>query len=103
MNCGAIPDNLIEAELFGHEKGSFTGAVQARIGYFEHANGGTLFLDEITEMSPVRAGEAPARAGDGTFFRVGGNDADPFRRARDRRDQSRSRRRPSRKTACAKT
>ena len=54
VNCGAIPDELIEAELFGHEKGSFTGAVQGRIGYFEHANGGTLFLDEITEMAPVR-------------------------------------------------
>src|SRR5471030_412167 len=51
VNCGAIPDNLIEPELFGHEKGSFTGAVQGRLGYFEHANGGTLFLDEVTEMS----------------------------------------------------
>ena len=50
INCGAIPANLIEAELFGHEKGSFTGAVQAHAGVFERASGGTLLLDEITEM-----------------------------------------------------
>lgn len=64
VNCGAIPDNLIEPELFGHEKGSFTGAVQGRLGYFEHANGGTLFLDEVTEMSPVRQVKL-LRAGNG--------------------------------------
>jgi DNA-binding NtrC family response regulator len=50
INCGAIPANLIEAELFGHEKGSFTGAVQAHAGVFERASGGTLLLDEVTEM-----------------------------------------------------
>jgi len=50
INCGAIPANLIEAELFGHEKGSFTGAVQAHAGVFERADGGTLLLDEVTEM-----------------------------------------------------
>lgn len=50
INCGAIPANLIEAELFGHEKGSFTGAIQAHAGVFERASGGTLFLDEVTEM-----------------------------------------------------
>lgn len=50
INCGAIPASLIEAELFGHEKGSFTGAIQARAGVFERANGGTLLLDEVTEM-----------------------------------------------------
>src|ERR1700755_428811 len=74
VNCGAIPDELIEAELFGHEKGSFTGAVQGRIGYFEHANGGTLFLDEITEMSPVRQVKLLRALETGTFFRVGGTD-----------------------------
>jgi DNA-binding NtrC family response regulator len=74
VNCGAIPDNLIEAELFGHEKGSFTGAVQGRVGYFEHANGGTLFLDEVTEMSPVRQVKLLRALETGTFFRVGGND-----------------------------
>ncbi len=50
INCGAIPENLIESELFGHRKGSFTGAIKDRIGYFEAANGGTLFLDEISTL-----------------------------------------------------
>ena len=52
VNCGAIPANLVESELFGHEKGAFTGAVQRRIGRFELADGGTIFLDEIGELSP---------------------------------------------------
>ena len=50
VNCGAIPEGTINAELFGHEKGAFTGAVGERKGYFEEANGGTLFLDEIGEL-----------------------------------------------------
>jgi transcriptional regulator with GAF, ATPase, and Fis domain len=50
VNCGAIPTELVEAELFGHERGAFTGAMQARAGYFEDADGGTLFLDEIGEL-----------------------------------------------------
>jgi two-component system response regulator FlrC len=50
VNCAAIPDNLLESELFGHEKGSFTGAVSTKIGKFEQANGGTILLDEISEM-----------------------------------------------------
>ena len=50
INCGALPENIIESELFGHERGAFTGAVTQRIGKFEHAMGGTLFLDEIESM-----------------------------------------------------
>ena len=74
VNCGAIPDNLIEAELFGHERGSFTGAAQARVGYFEHARGGTIFLDEITEMAPVRQVKLLRALETGSFFRVGGSE-----------------------------
>ena len=50
VNCGAIPEGTIDSELFGHEKGSFTGATEARKGYFEEANGGTIFLDEVGEL-----------------------------------------------------
>ena len=53
IHCGAIPDNLIESELFGHEKGAFTGAIKKRIGKFEIANGGTIFLDEIGTITPA--------------------------------------------------
>jgi len=74
VNCGAIPDNLIEAELFGHERGSFTGAAQARVGYFEHAKGGTIFLDEVTEMAPVRQVKLLRALETGAFFRVGGSE-----------------------------
>jgi hydrogenase-4 transcriptional activator len=73
VNCGAIPPGLIDSELFGHERGSFTGAVTAREGWFERADGGTLFLDEIGEL-PLDAQVRLLRVlQDGTFERVGGH------------------------------
>jgi DNA-binding NtrC family response regulator len=74
VNCGAIPAALIEAELFGHEKGSFTGAIQQHVGYFEHASGGTIFLDEITEMAPEMQIKLLRVLETGSFHRVGGID-----------------------------
>ena len=74
VNCGAIPAHLIEAALFGHEKGSFTGALRQHIGYFEHASRGTLFLDEITEM-PIEMQVKLLRVLEsGSFIRVGGDE-----------------------------
>lgn len=75
VNCGAIPAHLIEAALFGHEKGSFTGATRQQTGYFEHASGGTLFLDEITEMPPDMQVKLLRVLECGNFYRVGGSDA----------------------------
>jgi two-component system, NtrC family, response regulator AtoC len=71
INCGAISPNLIESEIFGHEKGSFTGAERQHIGFFERANGGTLFLDEVTEMSPSLQVKLLRVLETGTFMRVG--------------------------------
>ena len=72
VNCAAIPNELIESELFGHEKGSFTGAVQKRIGRFELANKGTLFLDEIGDMSHQTQAKVLRAIEDGKIERVGG-------------------------------
>jgi two-component system nitrogen regulation response regulator NtrX len=73
VNCAAIPSELIESELFGHEKGSFTGATIQRIGKFEQADGGTLFLDEIGDMSLQAQAKVLRALEDGTFERVGGS------------------------------
>jgi len=72
INCGAIPEELLESELFGHEKGAFTGAHKVRIGRFEMANGGTIFLDEIGEMSPALQVKLLRILQERKFERVGG-------------------------------
>jgi nitrogen regulation protein NR(I) len=73
INCAAIPENLLESELFGHEKGSFTGAERQRIGKFEQCDGGTLFLDEIGDMTPLTQTKVLRVLQDQQFERVGGN------------------------------
>lgn len=73
VNCAAIPEELIESELFGHEKGSFTGATQMKKGKFDHANGGTLFLDEIADMSLKTQAKVLRILQEQKFERVGGN------------------------------
>ncbi len=73
VNCAAIPNELIESELFGHEKGSFTGAVQQRIGKFELANKGIIFLDEVGDMSPQAQAKVLRAIEDSKIERVGGN------------------------------
>ena len=74
VHCGAIPDTLLESELFGHEKGSFTGAFRRKLGKFEIAKGGTIFLDEIATISPSAQIKLLQVLQDGTFSRVGGEE-----------------------------
>jgi len=73
VNCAAIPEQLLESELFGHERGAFTGATLQRIGKFEQCNHGTLFLDEIGDMTPATQTKILRVLQSGTFERVGGN------------------------------
>jgi len=75
VNCAAIPEELIESELFGHERGAFTGATQARRGRFEEAHGGTLFLDEVGDLSPRAQTKLLRVLQEGELTRVGGNRA----------------------------
>jgi two-component system nitrogen regulation response regulator GlnG len=74
INCAAIPENLLESELFGHERGAFTGAERRRIGKFEQCDGGTLFLDEIGDMTPALQAKMLRVLQDQRFERVGGNE-----------------------------
>jgi DNA-binding NtrC family response regulator len=73
MNCAALPETILESELFGHERGAFTGAEQRRIGKFEQVNGGTIFLDEIGDMSPATQAKALRLLQEQQFERIGGN------------------------------
>jgi Nif-specific regulatory protein len=73
LNCAAMPETLLEDELFGHEKGAFTGAVNRKIGKFELAHEGTIFLDEIGEMTPGMQAKLLRVLQEGNFYRVGGN------------------------------
>jgi two-component system nitrogen regulation response regulator GlnG len=74
INCAAIPENLLESELFGHEQGAFTGADRQRIGKFEQADGGTIFLDEVGEMSPLTQAKMLRVLQERAFERVGGEE-----------------------------
>jgi DNA-binding NtrC family response regulator len=74
VNCGAIPEGTIDSELFGHEKGSFTGAISARKGYFEEANGGTIFLDEVAELPLTTQARLLRVLESGEYLKVGSSD-----------------------------
>ncbi len=74
INCAAIPETLLESELFGHEKGAFTGADRRRIGKFEQSNGGTIFLDEVGDMTPLTQAKTLRLLQEQKFERLGGNE-----------------------------
>lgn len=79
VNCASIPENLLESEVFGHEKGAFTGAIARHLGYAERAGAGTLFLDEVGELSPLLQAKLLRLLDERGFHRVGGEALHPFR------------------------
>ena len=87
VNCAALPSELLESELFGFEKGAFTGAQKRKLGKFEYANHGTIFLDEISEMHPNLQAKLLQVLQDGEFSRLGGENDVQGRHARDRGHQ----------------
>ena len=103
VNCAAIPENLLESELFGHEKGSFTGAIARRIGKFEEANGGTLLLDEISELHPRLQAKLLRAVQEREIDRVGGTRPDQGRYPPARHQQPRPQRGSERMATSAKT
>ena len=103
INMAAIPRELIESELFGHERGAFTGATNRSQGRFEQANGGTLFLDEIGDMPPEAQTRLLRVLQEGEFTTVGGRAADPRQCAHHRRHASRPARRRSGRGSSART
>ena len=103
VNCAALPADLLESELFGFERGAFTGAIQAKPGKFEAADEGTIFLDEIGEMSASLQAKLLQVLQDGEFSRLGGLARSARRRPRRRRDQLRPRARRRRRPRSART
>ena len=103
VNCAAIPENLLESELFGHEKGAFTGAVARRIGKFEEADGGTLLLDEISEMDGRLQAKLLRALQEREIDRVGGSQAGEGRHPRPRHLQPRPGRGGARRARSART